>query len=163
MYTTTIKTRKILGDKTALKIAAPIFIWLMAELISFFIAVKVEIFVISFSAMLLYVVIFFAVIPIAFHMRKRAAEFRGKESFQYEEITFHATDGELYVDDIKLDVTYNESQTEIFVDHIMDWETKFGQKAMCADFIGIVEEPYLEDFVRFLEKEGVQIHQESER
>lgn len=163
MYTTTVKTGKILDGKTGLKIAAPIFIWLMAELVSFCIAVKVETFVISFLAMLLFVIIFFSVIPIAFHMRKRAAEFRGKESFQYEEITFHTADGKLYVDDIKLDVTYNESQTEIFVDHIMDWETTFGQKTMCADFIGIVEEPYLEDFVRFLEKEGVQIHQESER
>lgn len=160
MYTTTIKTRKILDGKTSLKIAAPLFIWLMAELVVFLIAVKVEIFVISFSAMLLFVIIFFTVIPIACHMRKRAAEFRGKESFQYEEITFHTTDGELYVDDIKLDVTYNESQTEIFVDHIMEWETKFGQKAMCTDFIGIVEEPYLKDFVRFLEEEGVKIHQE---
>ena len=52
------------------------------------------------------------------------------------------------------------SQTEIFVDHIMEWETKFGQKAMCTDFIGIVEEPYLKDFVRFLEEEGIKIHQE---
>lgn len=52
---------------------------------------------------------------------KRTAEFRGKESLQYEEIAFHTADGELYVDYIKLDATYNESQTEIFVDHIMDW------------------------------------------
>ena len=57
MYTTTIKTRKILDGKTSLKIAAPIFIWLMAELVVFLIAVKVEIFVISFSAMLLFVII----------------------------------------------------------------------------------------------------------
>lgn len=157
MYTTTVKTRKILDGKTGLKIAAPLFIWVIAELVFFSMAVEVEAF------MLLFVMIFFAVIPIGFHMRKRTAEFRGKESFRYEEITFHTADGELYVDDIKLDVTCNESQTEIFVDHIMDWETTFGQKTMCADFIGIVEKPYLEDFVNFLEKEGVQIHQESER
>lgn len=160
MYTTTVKAGKILDGKTGLKIAAPIFIWLMAELVVFLIAVKVEIFVISFSTMLLFVIIFFTVIPIGCHMRKRTAEFRGKESFQYEEITFHTTDGELYVDDIKLDATYNESKTAIFVDHIMDWETKFGQKTMFTDFIGIVEEPYLKDFVRFLEEEGVKIHQE---
>lgn len=34
---------------------------------------------------------------------------------------------------------------------------------MCTDFIGIIEELYLEGFVRFLEEKGVQIHQESER
>ena len=46
MYTTTVKTGKILDGKTGLKIAAPLFIWLMAELVVFLIAVKVEIFVI---------------------------------------------------------------------------------------------------------------------
>lgn len=84
----------------------------------FYIAVKVEIFVISFSALLLFVMIFFAGIPITYHLRKRMDEFRGKESFRYEEITFHTADGELYVDDIKLDATYNKSKTAIFVDHI---------------------------------------------
>lgn len=158
MYTTTVKTRKILGGKTALKICAPLFVWMIAVFTTFLIAVKVETF-----AIILMFMVFFSIIPIVCFMRQKTAEFRGKESFKYEEITFHTTDGELYVDDIKLDVTYNESQTEIFVDYIMDWETKFGQKTMCADFIGVVEEPYLDYFVRFLEKEGVKIHQESER
>lgn len=161
MYTTTVKTRKILDGKTGLKIAAPIFIWVIAELAFFLIAVKVEAFVMSLFAMLLFVIIFLAVIPIAFHMHKRAAEFRGKESFQYEEITFHIADGELYDDDIKLDVTYDESKTKIIVDHIIaTYERKDGIETKCADFIGIVEEPYLEGFVRFLEEEGVTIHQE---
>lgn len=35
MYTTTVKTRKILDGKTGLKIAAPIFIWVIAELAFF--------------------------------------------------------------------------------------------------------------------------------
>lgn len=136
MYTTTVKTRKILEGKTALKICAPLFVWMIAVFTTFLIAVKVETF-----AIILMFMVFFAIIPIVYFMRQKAAEFRGKESLKYEEITFHTIDGELYVDDIKLDVTYNESQTEIFVDHIMDWETKFGQKTMCADFIGVVEEP----------------------
>lgn len=37
---------------------------------------------------------------------------------------------------------------------------KYGLKPMFTDFIGIVKEPYLKDFVRFLEEEGVTIHQE---
>ena len=40
----------------------------------------------------------YTVIPIVYWMRQKAAEFRGKESFQYEEITFHTTDGEPYLE-----------------------------------------------------------------
>lgn len=58
MYTTTVKTIKIPDGKTGLKIAAPIPIWLMSELVFFSIVVKVEAFVISFLAMLLFIVIF---------------------------------------------------------------------------------------------------------
>ena len=53
--------------------------------------------------------VFLGIIPIVYWMRQKTAEFRGEESFQYEEVTFHTTDGELYADDIKLDVIYNES------------------------------------------------------
>lgn len=160
MYTTTVKIRKIPNDKTGLKLAAPLLIWFMAEMVFFYIAVTVKTFVISFQAMLIFAIIFFTGIPITYHLRKRMDEFRGKESFRYEEITFHTADGELYVDDIKLDATYNESKTAIFVDHIWTCKQKYGIKTMFTDFVGIVEEPYLKDFVRFLEEEGVTIHQE---
>lgn len=89
--------------------------------------------------------VFLGIIPIVYWMRQKAAEFRGKESFQYEEITFHTTDGELYADDIKLDVIYNESQTAIFVNHIWNCEQKYGPKTMYADFIGIIEEQWCGD------------------
>ena len=158
MYTVKVKSRKILEGKTALKICAPLLVWMIAEFTTFLIAVKGKPF-----AIILTVLAFFCIIPIVYWMRQKAAEFRGKESFQYEEITVHTTDGELYADDIKLDVTYNESQTAIFVNHIWNCEQKYGPKTMCADFIGIIEEPYLDGFVRFLEEKGVQIHQESER
>lgn len=89
---------------------------------------------------------------------KKTAEFRGKESFQYEDVTFYVLGRELYVDDIKLTVTYNESKTKIIVDHIVTYKQKYGLRTKAADFIGWVEEPYLEGFVRFLEEEGVKIH-----
>ena len=44
----------------------------------------------------------------------------------------------------------------------MTYEGKYGIQDTWTTFIGIVEEPYLEDFVRFLKEQGVQIHQESE-
>lgn len=100
-------------------------------------------------------IVLLTVIPITYCMRKKTAEFRGKESFQYEDVTFHVLGGELYVDDIKLTVTYNESKTRILVNHIVTYKQKYGLMTKVADFIGWVEEPYLEGFIRFLEEEGV--------
>ena len=38
---------------------------------------------------------FFAVIPIVYYMRQKTAEFRGKKSFIYEDVTVHTVGGEL--------------------------------------------------------------------
>lgn len=157
LYTTTVKTRKLLKGKAALKICAPLFIWFITQAIVFLIAVEVESFVI-----LPFFIVILTIIPITYRARKKTAEFRGKESFIYEEVTFHAADGELYVDDIKVNATYNESKSEICVDDIAFCEGKYGTHPLWATFIGIVEEPYLRDFVSFLEEQGIQIHQESE-
>lgn len=155
MYTTTVKTRKLLEGKSALKIATPLFLWWIAQFVAFVVAVKIEPLV-----MPLFFIVLLTVIPITYCMRKKAAEFRGEESFQYEDVTFYALGGELYVDDIKLTVTYNESKTKIIVDHIVTYKQKNGLTAKVADFIGCVEEPYLEGFIRFLEEEGVKINVE---
>lgn len=157
MYTTTVKTRKRLEGKSALKIAAPLFLWWIAQFVAFVVAVKTEPLV-----MPLFFIVLLTVIPITYCMRKKAAEFRGEESFQYEDVTFYALGGELYVDDIKLTVTYNESKTRIVVDHIVTYGQKYGLMTKVADFIGWVEEPYLEGFIRFLEEEGVKINVEIE-
>ena len=37
---------------------------------------------------------------IVYWMCQKADELRGKESFQYEEITFHTTDGEPYLEGV---------------------------------------------------------------
>lgn len=42
-----------------------------------------------------YVHSIFAVIPIVYYMRQKTAEFQGKESFIYEDVTVHAVGGEL--------------------------------------------------------------------
>lgn len=157
MYTTTVKTRKRLEGKSALKIAAPVFLWWIAQAVVFLVAVKTEPLVMPF-----FFIVLLTVIPITYCMREKAAEFRGKESFQYEDVTFHVLGGELYVDDIKLTVTYNESKTRILVDHIVTYKQKYGLMTKVADFIGWVEEPYLGDFIRFLEEEGVKINVEIE-
>ena len=157
MYTVTVKSRKILEGMPALKICAPLFIWMIAEFATFLVAVKVEPF-----AIILMFIVFFAIIPIVYCMRKKTAEFRGKESFIYEDVTVHAVGGELYIDDERVNLTYNESKTKIYIDDITTYEGKYGIQNTWAIFIGIVEEPYLEDFVRFLKEQGVQIHQEAE-
>lgn len=42
----------------------------------------------------------YTVKAIVYWMRQKAAELRGKELFQYEEITFHTTDGEPYLEGV---------------------------------------------------------------
>ncbi len=63
---------------------------MIAEFAIFLIAVKVEPF-----AIILMFILFFAIIPIVYYMRKKTAEFRGKESFIYEDVTVHTVGGEL--------------------------------------------------------------------
>lgn len=63
---------------------------MIAEFATFLIAVKVE----PFAIMLMFI-LFFAVISIVYYMRQKTAEFRGKESFIYEDVTVHAIGGEL--------------------------------------------------------------------
>lgn len=81
--------------------------------------------------------------------------FSRSQNRAFSNATFHVLGGELYVDDIKLTVTYNESKTRILVNHIVTYKQKYGLMTKVADFIGWVEEPYLEGFIRFLEEEGV--------
>lgn len=153
MYTTTVKVRKILGGRAALKMYAPIFIWLIAEFITFLIGVKVEP-----LALLLMIIIFFTIIPIVYCGRKKRILW-GEKSIINKEVTFNAVNGELYVDNKKMNVAYNETKTEIYVDDFMIYEGKYGIKTIGATFIGFIEEPYLQDFIKFLDEQSIRLPQ----
>ena len=55
-----------------------------------------------------------------------------------------------------------QNVSEIYVDNIVTYEGKYGVINTVVAFIGTVEEPYINDFVRFLEEQGIQIHQQSD-
>ncbi len=151
MYTTTVKVRKILGGREALKMYAPIFIWLIAEFIAFLIGVKVEP-----LALFLMFIIFFTIIPIVYCGRKKWILWSEK-SIINKEVTFNAVNGELYVENKKMNVAYNETETEIYVDDFVTYEGKYGVKTIGATFVGYIEEPYLQDFIKFLNEQGIEI------
>ena len=152
MYTTTVKTRQILEGKIALKIFVPLIIWLILMATIFFIEVKVTPFALPFM-----IIIFFTIIPIAYFMRKSTDKFRGEKSFINKEVTFNAINGELYVGNKKMNVKQNKLKTKIYVDDIIEYKGKYGVKTLTATFIGIIEEPYLKDFIKFLNEQGVKI------
>ncbi|MBR3673526.1 MAG: hypothetical protein IKN65_04445 [Clostridia bacterium] len=153
MYTTTVKIRKILGGKPALKMLVPLGIWVILILTSFIIGVKV-----TPLALLIMIIIFFMIIPITYYMRKSTDEFRGEESFINKKITFNVINGELYADNIKLNVTQNKARTKIIVDNISIITTpRYKAKTYMVRFLGIVEEPYVDGFVKFLIDNGVKI------
>lgn len=119
MYKTTVKTRKILEDKIALKIFTPLIIWAILIFTTFFIAVKI-----NPLAIILMFIIFFTIIPIVYFIRKGTDEFRGKKSLINKEITFNVINGELYVDDKKMNVIQSKSKKKIYIDDIMTYEGK---------------------------------------
>lgn len=143
----------MLEGRAALKMYAPIFIWLIAEFITFIIGVKVEP-----LALLLMFIIFFTIIPIVYCGRKKWILWSEK-SIINKEVTFNAVNGELYVDNKKMNVAYNETKTEIYVDDFMIYEGKYGVKTTSASFIGFIEEPYLQDFIKFLDEQSIRLPQ----
>lgn len=153
MYTTTVKTRKILEDKIALKIFTPLIIWVILIFTTFLIAVKINPFVI-----VLMFIIFFTIIPICHSVYKKTDEFRGKKSLVNKEVTFNVVNGELYVNNKKMNVIQSKSKNKIYIDDIMTYEGKYGVKTKSATFIGTIEEPYLNGFINFLNEQDVKIH-----
>ncbi|MBO5349836.1 MAG: hypothetical protein J6A89_08485 [Clostridia bacterium] len=105
MYTTTVKTRKILEDRIALKIFTSLIIWVILMFTTFLIAVKINPFVI-----VLMFIIFFTIIPICHSIYKKTDEFRGKKSLVNKEVTFNVVNGELYVDNKKMNVIQSKSK-----------------------------------------------------
>lgn len=58
-----------------------------------------------------------------------------------------------------MNIAYNETKTEIYVDDFMIYEGKYGIKTIGATFIGFIEEPYLQDFIKFLDEQSIRLPQ----
>lgn len=152
-YTTTVKVRKILDGKPARVIVAVPLLWGLLTLTSFVIGVKVTPY-----ALLVMFILFLAVIPMLIYLRRASAPFRGEQSFENKQVTFRAVDKTLYVDDIKLDVTWNDWDESISVENISVYRgVKYKTETYSAKFIGLVEKPYAEGFMTFLKEHDVTI------
>ena len=127
MYKTTVKTRKIIKGKKVLKIIAPFVIWVMSIFICL-ILIDRSIWV-TFSM----IVIFFLIIPICIYFYKSTEEFRGINSFENKEVTFNVINGELYVENNKVNV--KKEGKELYVDNVYEVKNKFGKRKwnFCGD------------------------------
>lgn len=155
MYKTVVRKRKFLNGSDAIKIFLPLAIWLMSCWIAFLIFVKI-----SPMAFPLFLLSFFSIIPVLCYCRKQIAIFN-EHAFVNEEVVFHVTDGILYVGDTKLNVI--KKQREIYVDNIAPAKPrlKYNGSSLTYTFIGTIQEPYVDDFIKFLEEQHVAIQIEA--
>lgn len=158
MYKTTVRTRKLLQGKEALKVVGPLGIWFISCMAIFLIAVKITYWAVPFM-----IIVFLCIIPVFCYCRKQAIKFR-ENSFVDQEVVFHVVDGELYKDDIKLNITKSRFHNEIYVDDItyVEGNGKYGGTGVTCTFSGTVQEPYLDGFIRFLNEHHIDIQIEEE-
>ena len=151
--TTTVKVRKIMGFKNIRKGLIPLLLWPVLMIASLIIGVRVTPF-----ALLVMLILFFAIIPICVYLGKLTAPFRGKESFEKKEVIFTVKGEKLYTDKIELEVEWDETDHSVFVDNAYLYKPFKHQKGtVVTRFAGIIEEPFADDFMRFLKENEVEV------
>lgn len=150
---TTVKVRKIMGFKDIRKGLIPLLLWPVLMIASLIIGVRVTPF-----ALLVMLILFFAIIPICVYLGKLTAPFRGKESFEKKEVIFTVKGEKLYTDKIELEVEWDETDHSVFVDNAYLYKPFKHQKGtVVTRFAGIIEEPFADDFMSFLKENEVEV------
>lgn len=150
--TTTVKVRKIMGFKNIRKGLIPLLLWPVLMIASL-ICLRFTQFAVP--VMLL---VFIAIIPICVYFGKLTAPFRGKESFEKKEVLFAVKGKKLYTDKIELEVEWDETDHSVFVDNAYLYKPFKHQKGtVVTRFAGIIEEPFADDFMRFLKENEVEV------
>ena len=144
--TTTVKVRKIMGFKNIRKGLIPLLLWPVLMIASL-ICLRFTPF-----AVLVMLLVFIAIIPICVYWGKLTAPFRGKESFEKKEVIFTVKDGRLYTDEIELDIEWDETDNAYLYKPF-----KHQSGTVVTRFAGIIEEPFADDFMRFLEENEVEV------
>ena len=139
--TTTVKVRKIMGFKDIRKGLIPLLLWSVLMIASL-ICLRFTPF-----AVLVMLLVFIAIIPICVYLGKLTAPFRGKESFEKKEVIFNVKDGRLYTDEIELEIEWDETNHSF----------KHQKGTVVTRFAGIIEEPFADDFMRFLKEDEVEV------
>lgn len=152
-YATTVKVRKIMGFKDIRKGLIPLLLWPVLMIASLIIGVRVTPF-----ALLVMLILFFAIIPICVYLGKLTAPFRGKESFEKKEVIFTVKGEKLYTDKIELEVEWDETDHSVFVDNAYLYKPFKHQKGtVVTRFAGIIEEPFADGFMSFLKENEVEV------
>lgn len=152
-YATTVKVRKIMGFKDIRKGLIPLLLWPVLMIASLIIGVRVTPF-----ALLVMLILFFAIIPICVYLGKLTAPFRGKESFEKKEVIFTVKGEKLYTDKIELEVEWDETDHSVFVDNAYLYKPFKHQKGtVVTRFAGIIEEPFADSFMSFLKENEVEV------
>ncbi len=148
MYTTTVKCRKILEGEPVRRLLIVLGVWFFLIMASLIVGIKVTPY-----ALLLMFVLFVGAIPMAVILRKSTDAYRGDKAFENRDVTFTVVDGDLYTGDIVLDVRRQGSS--VVVEHIRIIKGRYGTKTPMVKFSGVVEPPYAQGFIAFLEEQGI--------
>ncbi len=151
-YITTVNVRKIMGFKDIRKGLIPLFLWPVL-MIGSLICLRFTPF-----AVIVMLLVFLAIIPICVYLGKLTAPFRGKESFEKKEVIFTVKGEKLYTDKIELGAEWDETDHSILVDNAYLYKPFKHQKGtVVTRFAGIIEEPFADDFMRFLKENDVEV------
>lgn len=146
MFQTIVNVKIPPKNKDMARMLRPLGIWALLWAVSFFLSVKVTYYALPFM-----IVIFLCVIPVAWHTLKRAGGIH-KNSFVNQTIAFHVMGMELYMGHMKLIAIKDENGIYL--------ESADKEGLVGTSFSGTVEEPYVQEFVAFLNNNHVKIQVE---
>lgn len=150
IYKTIVRIRKDSNKKMHPSLT-PLWIWVLLSFISVMMVTRV-----TYFAVIPMFLVFLSIIPIFCFLMKKKKEIQAN-AFISREVTFHVKGNELFVDDIKLNVSKDVLEKEIYVDDIRFAHVRKCGTVPVATFIGAVEEPYVDGFLEFLLENDVKI------
>lgn len=156
MISLPVKRRMILGlNKGDMWVFYPVIIWLVVSLTTFFIYLGTD----NTVILLVFFAVVLTIIPVFIFGYKKSNKYRGDNAYYTEEVTFHVEDGALFAGEIKiLNISFNKKEHSF---NVNDVEVKKSQvkgipiSVPKASFIGIIEEPYSNEFMKFIKGRGV--------
>lgn len=158
MISIPVKKRRILGgNKGDMWVLYPVIIWLVVTLTTFIVAMVTD----STVLLLMFFVFSLSIIPIFALCYKKSKKFRGDNALYVEEVTFCAKEGVLYGGDTKLPNIYVDRKERcIYINDVVVLKSEVKGipiSTQKASFIGTIEEPYYDEFLKFLRANGIEM------
>lgn len=157
-----VKQQKIVGvnNKAAWTLYS-VVIWLFATLILFFVYLGTD----NIVLLPVFFVSFLCIIPIFIVGNHIMKKYRGENAFFVEEVCFCAKNGELFAGEILITNIWLERKSKcICINDTKKVKTNVDGIPVSSDssnFIGWIEEPYVEDFSLFLQRNGIRMERKT--